>query len=79
MEGGRTVEGKGREEDVDGAGKRLDKSRGRGGEGGTGGREAGRDKTELPPRRLGDDLGGSEFILNLVGLRSAGREALSPP
>ena len=40
----RTVEGRGREEGVDGGGK-------------------GRDKTELPPRRLGDDLGGSEFIL----------------
>ena len=71
----RTVEGKGREEGVDGAGKRLDKSRGRErrtwgelrteeGERGRGGRgDAGRDKTELPPRRLGDDLGGSEFIL----------------
>lgn len=32
------------------------------GEGGTGGRQVGRDKTELPPRRHGDDLGGSEFI-----------------
>ena len=47
--------------------------------GAKGGRDVGRDKTELPPRRLGDDLGGSEFILNLVGLRSTGREALSPP
>ena len=54
--------------------KRLDKSRGREGgkwrgiadagerrEDGRG--QVGRDKTELPPRRLGDDLGGSKFIL----------------
>ena len=60
-EGGR---GGGEGEGLGRRGKRLEKSRGKRGrreEGREG--EVGRDKTELPPRRLGDDLGGSKFIL----------------